>query len=108
MMRLLTLPPVAEMDKVPPNEVPTEIARLLVLQAALAVRLASPLAVSQAQAINPSIRLVKAKELATLLSLRLDRVYELARTGRIPCCRTGKRAMRFDPEAVRERLKWRS
>ena len=103
-MRLLTLPPVAEIDKVPPNEVPTEIARLLVLQAALAVHLTSPLAVSQAQATNPSLRLVNAKELATLLSLRPDRVYELARTGRIPCCRTGKRAMRFDPEAVRKAL----
>ena len=104
MMRLLTLPPVAEMDEVPPHEVPTEIARLLVLQAALAVRLASPLAVSQAQATNPSLRLVNAKELATLLSLRPDRVYELARTGRIPCVRTGKRAMRFDPDAVRKAL----
>jgi len=104
MMRLLTLPPVTEIDKVPPHEVPTEIARLLVLQAALAVRLASPLAVSQAQATNPSLRLVKAKELAALLSLRLDRVYELARTQRIPCVKTGKRAIRFDLGAVRKAL----
>jgi len=104
MMRLLTLPPVAEMDKVPPHEVPAEIARLAALQFALAGRLASPSAGSQSQATNPSPRLVKAKELATLLSLGLDRVYELARTGRIPCCRTGKRAMRFDVEAVRKAL----
>ena len=40
MMRLLTLPPVTEIDKVPTHEVPTEIARLLVLQAAL--QFASP------------------------------------------------------------------
>ena len=68
MMRLLTLPPVTETDKVPPNEVPTEIARLLVLQAALAVRLTSPLAVSQTQATNPSTRLIKAKEINAFLA----------------------------------------
>jgi len=103
MMRLLPLPPVAEMDKVPPHEVPTEIARLAALQFALAGRLANPLAVAQSQATNPAPRFVTAKELATLLSLRLDRVYELARTGRIPSIRIG-RAMRFDVDAVRKAL----
>ena len=100
MMRLLTLPPVTEIDKVPTHEVPTEIARLLVLQAALAVRLASPLAVSQAQATNLPPRYVNAKELAKHLHLRLDGVYELARKGRIPCVRIGKRAMRFDVDTL--------
>jgi excisionase family DNA binding protein len=48
--------------------------------------------------------LVTAKEVAAACSLRIDRVYELARTGRIPSIHVGKRAMRFDIDAVREAL----
>ena len=98
MMRLLTLPPVAEIDKVPPNEVPTEIARLLVLQAALAVRLAV------VQPASPTGRLLTAKELAAEIRYSVDTVYDMARTGRIPVAARKGRAVRFDLQAVRNAL----
>jgi len=97
MMRLLTLPPVSEMEKVPRHEAPVEMARLAALLAALAPRLATPPAVSG----PPTGRsYVTAKVLAEALSMRTDRVYELARQGRIPCHKVG-RAVRFDIEEVR-------
>jgi len=97
MMRLLTLPPVGEMEKVPREEVPAEIARLAALQAALAVRLAAPPPVPKPVAGS---KLVTAKVVADALSMRTDRVYELARQGRIPCHKVG-RSVRFDIEEVR-------
>ena len=97
MMRLLTLPPVTEIDKVPPNEVPVEIIRLAALLTALGVRLTPPAIVSAPQ---PGLKLVTAEVLAGALSMRTDRVYELARRGRIPCHKVG-RAVRFDIEEVR-------
>ena len=45
-----------------------------------------------------------AKEVAAAFSLRLDRVYELARTRSIPSVHVGKRSMRFDVDAVRKAL----
>ena len=49
-------------------------------------------------------RLAKAPEIAAAIDLRLPRVYELARTGRMPTIKLG-RSMRFDPEAVAEWLR---
>jgi len=46
------------------------------------------------------MELVTAEVLAEALSMRTDRVYELARQGRIPCHKVG-RAVRFDIEEVR-------
>ena len=104
MMRLLTLPGVSELEKVPRDEVPAEMTRLAALQMALAARWAGSPTLVASPTGSPSPRYITAKELATLLSLRPDRVYELARMGRIPCVRTGKRAMRFDVGAVRKAL----
>lgn len=96
-MRLLTLPPFSEIEKVPVKEVPTEIARLAALQSALAVRLAVPAVVTEPR---PGAKLVTAEVLAEELTLRTDRIYELARQGRIPCHKIG-RAVRFDIDEVR-------
>jgi hypothetical protein len=101
MMRLLPLPPLSEIEKVPPEEAAAEIARLAAIQSALAARL---VVTSPRPAPSEPTKYVTAKALADALSLRVDRVYELARTGRIPCSRPGKRALRFDIEAVRKAL----
>ncbi len=96
-MRLLTLPPVAEIEKVPRHEAPVEMARLAALLVALAPRLATPPTVSG----PPTGRnYVTAKIVADALSMRTDRIYELARQGRIPCHKVG-RAVRFDIDEVR-------
>ena len=97
MMRLLTLPGVSELEKVPSEEIPIEMTRLLALLSALTVRSAVRPAASEAR---PSAKLVTAEVLADALSMRTDRIYELARQGRIPCHKVG-RAVRFDIEEVR-------
>ena len=53
---------------------------------------------------QPAGKLVTAKQLAAELSLSLDTVYEMARTGRIPIAARKGRAIRFDPQAVRGAL----
>ena len=45
-------------------------------------------------------RLLKASDLAQQTGISVPRIYELARTGQLPCIRLG-RSMRFDPLAVR-------
>jgi putative molybdopterin biosynthesis protein len=47
------------------------------------------------------MHLLTAKETAEVLKVSLPRVYELARTGLIPCVRMG-RQIRFDEEKLRE------
>ena len=100
-MRLLTLPGVSELEKVPSEEIPIEMTRLLALLSALTVRSAVRPAASEAR---PSAKLVTAEVLAGALSMRTDRVYELARTRSIPSVHVGKRSMRFDIDAVRKAL----
>jgi hypothetical protein len=96
------LPTVEDLASIPVEQVPPVLVHLSALQAALAARLASRPAPGESQGSAAS-RLVTAKELASDLSFCLDRVYELARTGRIPCIRIG-RAKRFDVQAVRKAL----
>ena len=48
------------------------------------------------------MRLIKAKEAAELLDLRLPRLYELVRQRHIPSVRVGEKAIRFDEAALRE------
>jgi excisionase family DNA binding protein len=48
------------------------------------------------------MRLIKAKEAAELLDLRLPRLYELTRQRLIPSVRVGEKAIRFDEAALRE------
>jgi len=72
--------------------------------AAVLARLAARLAQLGSEAPAPPCgRLVTAKELAADLSLTLDAVYEMARTGRVPIVRKG-RAVRFHLAAVRRAL----
>ena len=47
------------------------------------------------------MRLLTAKETAEILHVALPRVYEMARTGLIPCVRMG-RQIRFDEITLRE------
>jgi excisionase family DNA binding protein len=47
------------------------------------------------------MRLMKAGEAAELLQVTLQRIYEMARTGMIPCVRMGWQ-VRFDEAALRE------
>ena len=75
--------------------------QLAALQSALAGRLAIPPAVSEPQAPG---KLVTAEVVGEAMSMRTDRVYELARTRSIPSIHVGERAMRFDVEAVRKAL----
>ena len=77
-------------------------ARAAALTAALAPRLTAIAAALAARPTQP--KFATAKEVATAFSLRLDRVYELARTRSIPSIHVGERAMRFDVEAVRKAL----
>jgi len=100
--RATRLPSPADLATVPPEEVPALITQLAALVAALAPRLTAIAAAPAARPTQP--KWATAKEVAVAFSLRLDRVYELARTRRIPSVHVGKRAMRFDIEAVRKAL----
>ncbi len=97
---LLSLPSVSDLEKVSVEEVPAEIARLAAILAALAVRLAST-PTTPAPSTSPC--LVTAQKVSEALSMPVPRVYELARTGRIPAVRVG-RSVRFDLGAVRRAL----
>lgn len=46
--------------------------------------------------------LIKAKEAAEFLDLRLPRLYELTRQRLIPSVRVGEKAIRFDEAALKE------
>ena len=48
------------------------------------------------------MRLIRAKEAAELLDLRLPRLYELTRQNLIPSVRVGEKAIRFDETALKE------
>lgn len=48
------------------------------------------------------MRLVKAKEAAELLGLRLPRLYELTRQRLIPCVKVGEKSIRFHDAALQE------
>lgn len=96
----LPLPTIEEMASVPVEQMPSMLIQLAALQSALAARLAIPPAVSEPQAPG---KLVTAEVVGEAMSMRTDRVYELARTRRIPSIRIG-RAMRFDLQAVRDAL----
>ena len=98
----IRLPSPADLAGVPLEEVPSLITQLAALTAALAPRLTAIAAAPAARPTQP--RLATAKEVAAAFSLRLDRVYELARTRSIPSVHVGKRSMRFDIEAVRKAL----
>lgn len=98
---IASLPNIEDVASVPPEQVLPMVVHLSALQVALATRLPTSAPVAS-QARTPS-RLVTAKELAAELTLTVPRVYELARTNRIPCVRIG-RTERFDMEAVRNAL----
>lgn len=95
MMYLITLPDPAS---VPPHEVQPECVRFAAFLTALATRLAVP---APAVSAHAATNLVKANDVAKALSVRVDRVYELARQGRIPSYKHG-RTVRFDIEEVRQ------
>jgi len=48
------------------------------------------------------MRLIKAKEAAELLDLRLPRLYELTRQRLIPSVKVGEKAIRFDETALKD------
>lgn len=48
------------------------------------------------------MRLIKAKQAAELLNVRLPRLYELTRQRLIPSVRVGEKSLRFDEVALRE------
>lgn len=48
------------------------------------------------------MRLIKAKQAAELLDLRLPRLYELTRQRLIPSVRLGEKAIRFNEAALKE------
>ncbi len=48
------------------------------------------------------MRLIRAREAAELLDVRLPRLYELARVGAIPSVRLSERQIRFSEPALRE------
>lgn len=48
------------------------------------------------------MRLIRAKEAAELLDVRLPRLYELARVGAIPSVRLSERQIRFSEPALME------
>lgn len=88
-------------------ELPVEAVLPLLIQVnAVSSTLAARLLQAKGQELPPPVapRYVKAKEIARTFDLRLHRVYELARTRRIPYIPMGKRTMRFDVEAVRRAL----
>jgi excisionase family DNA binding protein len=47
------------------------------------------------------MRLITAKEACESLGIRLPRLYQLSREGRVPCVRLGVRQLRFDPEILK-------
>lgn len=52
--------------------------------------------------MDTEIQLLKAEDVAELLSLPRLRVYELARQGKLPCVRIGDRQIRFAKAALCE------
>jgi excisionase family DNA binding protein len=48
------------------------------------------------------MRLIKAKQAAEFLDIRLPRLYELARMRAIPSVRLGEKSIRFSEPALRE------
>jgi excisionase family DNA binding protein len=48
------------------------------------------------------MRLIRAKEAAELLDLRLPRLYELTRQRLIPSVKVGEKSLRFNEVALRE------
>ena len=48
--------------------------------------------------------LVDAREAARLLAISPRTLWSLSKTGEIPVVRLGKRAVRYDPEALRRRV----
>lgn len=52
--------------------------------------------------MDAEIQLLKAEDVAEILSLPRLRVYELARQGQLPCVRIGERQIRFAKAALRE------
>ena len=52
--------------------------------------------------MDAEIQLLKAEDVAEILSLPRLRVYELARQGQLPCVRIGERQIRFARTALRE------
>jgi excisionase family DNA binding protein len=52
--------------------------------------------------MEQEIQLLKAEDVAEILSLPKLRVYELARQGQLPCVRIGERQVRFARSALRE------
>lgn len=48
------------------------------------------------------MRLLKAKQAAEILNVRLPRVYELARLGVVPSVRLGEKQIRFNESALKE------
>lgn len=48
------------------------------------------------------MQLIKAKQAAEILGIRLPRLYELVRTRIVPFVRFGPKQIRFDPEALAE------
>lgn len=48
------------------------------------------------------MRLIKARQAAELLDLRLPRLYELTRQRLIPSVRVGEKAIRFDEAALKD------
>ena len=46
------------------------------------------------------MRLIKAKEAAELLNVRLSRLYELTRQNAIPVVRVGEKQLRYDTDAL--------
>ena len=51
------------------------------------------------------MKLITAREASTILGLRLPRVYELARSKKIPFVRFGIKQIRFDPEILQAWVK---
>jgi len=48
------------------------------------------------------MRLIKAKEAAEILDLRLPRLYELTRQGLIPSVKVGEKSIRYNEAALKE------
>ena len=53
----------------------------------------------------PLGRVVDADAMAGLLGVTQETTLKLARDGRIPCIRLGRRIVRFDPQAVLQHVK---
>ena len=99
---IASLPNIEDVASVPPEQVLPMVVHLSALQVVLATRLVVHPTIPESQRGTAS-RIVTPKQLAAELVFRLDRVYELARTGVIPSIRIG-RTVRFDLDAVRKAL----